>query len=160
MPINDSNTGGHVNILTAESGSIWLIVSLGAFTAVNLIAGICWAAAVIRKKNAEAKMFEAHAKTLELKNDALESLVDAQKQQLANMLTAESEAILSKFYDHKDPETLNRLKLSVSTVADLIDRGAKILPQSENDKIKSAFPDYNNLSLISSSIKQLKEGNV
>jgi DNA-binding TFAR19-related protein (PDSD5 family) len=156
IPINESNTGGKVNIITAENGSIWLVVSLGVFSAVNLIAGICWAAAVIRKKNAEAKMFEAHAKTLDLKNSSLETLVEAQKEQVNNILNAEAEAILSKYYDHKDPETLNRLKLSVSTIADLIDRGVKILPNSESENVKNIFPDYNNLNLITSSIKQLK----
>lgn len=155
IPINESNTSGNVAILTAEKGSIWLIVSLGVASAVNLVAAICWSAAVIRRKNAEAKIFEAHAKTLELKNDALDILVKAQKEQISNILTAESEAILSKYYDHNDPETLARLKLSVTTVADLIDRGAKILPNSEKDDIKKLFPDYNNLNLISSTIKQL-----
>lgn len=159
IPINDSNTGGKVNILTAENGSIWLIVSLGVVSAVNLVAGICWAAAVIRKKNAEAKIFEAHAKTLDLKNNALETFVQAQKEQLSNILTSETEAIMSKFYDKTDPETLARLKLSVTTIADLIDRGTKILPNSENDNIKNLFPDYNNLNLISSAIRQLKGEN-
>lgn len=159
LPVNESNTGGRVNIETAESGSIWLVVSLGSIAAVNLVAGICWAAAVIKKKNAEAKIFEAHAKTLDLKNEAIELLVNAQKAQLENILSAEAEAVASKHFDHSDPETINRLKLSISTIANLIERGTKILPNAEKDEIKNLFPDYTNLNLISSSIKQLKEEN-
>jgi hypothetical protein len=49
IPVLESEKG-EVDIITAESGSIWLVVSLGTVSAVNLVAGICWAAAVIRKK--------------------------------------------------------------------------------------------------------------
>ena len=158
ITINDSNTEGHVEILTAESGSIWIIISVATISAVNLIAGICWSAAVIRRKNAEAKMIETNIKTLELKNDVITTLVEAQKTQWNNILTAEAEAIIAKHYNHNDPETVSRLKLSLTTVADLIDRGAKILPNTENEDVTKLFPDYNNLNLIASSIKQLKDG--
>lgn len=159
FPILDSNTGGNVEILTAENGSIWIIVSVGTIAAVNLVASICWAAAVIRKKMAEANIFEAHAKTLDLKNEALAALVDAQKKQLQNIVQAEAESIAAKHYDIKDPETIGRLKLSLETTADLIDRGAKILPNSKEEEIKKAFPDYSKLALIESSIKQIAAGN-
>jgi hypothetical protein len=159
FPILDSNTDGKVEILTAENGSIWIIISVGTLAAVNLVASICWAAAVIRKKMAEAKMFEAHAKTLDLKNEALSALVSAQKTQLQNIVQAEAESIALKHYDIRDPETIGRLKLSLETTADLIDRGSKILPNSKDEVIKNAFPDYNKLSLIESSIKQIASSN-
>ncbi|GAB2848127.1 hypothetical protein [Hymenobacter ruber] len=156
MPLLESREG-NVDILTAESGSIWLVVSLGTASAVNIIAGICWAAAVIRKKQAEAKIFEQHAKTLELKNEALDVLVEAQRTQIGNILTNEAEAIANKHFDHKEPETIERLKLSITTIADLIDRGAKVIPSSSEPETTKLFPDYNSLSLIESSIKQLMQ---
>ena len=155
QPIYDDTIGGEVNILSAESGSVWLIVSVGTIAAVNLVAAICWAAAVIRKKNAEAKIFEQHAKTLEIKNAALDDIVDAQKKQLNNILTAEADAISTKHYNYNAPETTERLKLAINTVADLIDRGAQILPASNDPDSLKAFPNYNQLELITSSIKQL-----
>ena len=79
IPIIDQNDGGYIKIETAESGSIWLIISIGSLSAVNLIGAICWSAAVIRKKKAEAKIFEEHAKTLGLKNESLQTVIDAQK---------------------------------------------------------------------------------
>jgi len=159
FPILDSNTDGNVEILTAENGSIWIIISVGTLAAVKLVASICWAAAVIRKKMAEAKIFEAHARTLDLKNEALSALVDAQNNQLQNIIQAEAEAIASKHYNNSDPETISRLKLSLETTADLIDRGSKILPNSKVEEINKAFPDYNKLELIESSIKQISSGN-
>ena len=50
---------------------------------------------------------------------------------------------------------LQRLKLSISTVSDLIDRGAKILPTSNSEEVKKLFPDFDKLSLIQSAIKKI-----
>jgi len=159
IPINDQNNGGNVTILSAEEGSIIFYISLGAIGAVKLIAGICWAAAVIKKKRSEADIFEQHAKTLELKNDALSAIIAAQKTQLKNILNAEAEAIANKEYNHNAPETIERLKLSISTVAELIDKGVQILPLSKDDDIQKSFPDYKKLNLIESSIKQIATNN-
>jgi hypothetical protein len=154
LPISDAKTG-EVTILTAESGSIWLLVYVGG--AVNLVAAICWSAAVIRRKFAEARLFEQHARTLELKNNALEDLVNAQKHQLQNSLQAEAESIANKNYSEHNNENIERLKLSITTIADLIEKGAMILPaEKNNNELTKIFPDYNNLSLIESTIKQLK----
>lgn len=155
LPILDESIKGEVNILSANEGSIIFYISVGTIAAVKLIAGICWAAGVIKKKNAEAKIFEQHAKTLELKNESLSTFVEAQKTQLKNILEAEANAIANKIYNHNEPETIERLKLSISTVADLIDKGVQILPVSKDEDIQKSFPDYNKMSLIESSIKQI-----
>lgn len=159
IPIIDQNDGGYVKIETAESGSIWLIISIGAFSAVNLIGAICWSAAVIRKKKAEAKIFEEHAKTLGLKNDSLQAVIEAQKIQIKNIIESEAEEIAKAHYKLKDPEVINRLKLSINTVNDLIDRGTQILPSSDNKETIKNFPDYSNLNLIESTIKKLESEN-
>jgi len=157
IPIMDASINGNINILGGDQGSVILYVGVGTILAVNLIAGICWAAAVIKKKKAEARMFEAHAKTLELKNDSLKNLIDAQEQQLKNILQSEAEALASKHYSHNEPEAIERLKLSITSVADLVERGAKILPMNNDVDIQKSFPDYNGMNLIESSIKQLKD---
>lgn len=153
----DSEIESDFEIKTAEPGSIWLMVGVGTTIAINLVGGIAWAAAVIKRKNAEAKIFEQHTRTLELMNDQIDLYVNAQKTQLDNILQSEAEAIASKHYSAKDPETIERLKLSISTVADLIDKGAKILPTSESDDVKQLFPEYGNLSMIESAIKKISE---
>ena len=110
---------------------------------------------MIKKKRAEAKIFEQHTRTLELKNDAISLFLDAQKTQLNNILDAEANAIADKNYNHNDPETIERLKLSINTVSDLMDKGVKILPVNEDQEIQKQFPDYSKLNLIESSIKQI-----
>lgn len=157
LPLLHSEMNEKTEIVGADTGSIILYLGIGTALAVKLIAGICWAAAVIRKKNAEAKIFESHAKTLELKNESLSNIIESQKSQLKNILESEAMEIANKHFSHKDHETIERLKLSITTIADLIDRGAKILPMSQQEEIQKAFPDYNNLNLIESTIKQLIE---
>lgn len=158
IPISDSNTDGSIKIQSAEPGSVWLVVLAGTVAAVKLIGAICWSAAVIRKKRLENKVLEAHLRTLDLKNEALGDVVNAQKIQMQNVLNAEAEAIANKHYDIKDPETIERLKLSISTTSELIDKGAKFIPESKSEDIKAKFPDFSNLNMIESSIRQLKEG--
>jgi hypothetical protein len=158
IPVLDKGDG-NVTIVSADEGSVILYVSLGAVTALKLVAGICWAAAVIRKKRAEASIFEQHAKTLKLKNEALTSIIEAQQEQLKNILHSEAEAIANKEYNLNDHETIERLKLSISTVSELIDRGVKILPISSDNELRKSFPDYKKLDLIESTIKQIAHAN-
>jgi len=158
IPILDDAINGEVNIIGADKGSVILYVTLGTIAAVKLVAGICWAAAVLRKKNAEAKAFEEHAKTLELKNDALSSLIDAQKQQLKNIAEAEATALANGLLNHNDPETVARLKLSMEIISNMIDKGAKIIPMTTDKEVQNSFPNYNELNLIESSIRQLQSG--
>ncbi|WP_231424959.1 hypothetical protein [Pedobacter sp. Leaf250] len=158
IPITDEAINGEVNIIGADQGSVILYVALGTIAAVKLIAGICWSAAVIKKKNAEANMFVEHAKTLELKNEALDAIIDAQKKQLKNIAEAEASALANGLLNHNDPETINRLKLSMDIIANLIDKGAKILPMTKNEDIQKSFPNYNALDLIESSIRQIQSG--
>lgn len=159
VPILDKSIGGNATILSADEGSIIFYVSLGTLAAVKLIAGICWAAAVIKKKRAEANIFEHHAKTLELKNEALSVFVEAQKVQLKNILDSEATAIANNEYNHAEPETIERLKLSITTVAELINKGVQILPVSKDEDIQKSFPDYKKIDLIESTIKQISPNN-
>ena len=159
IPVNEQDKGGKINIQYAEPGSIWLIISVGTSAAVNLIAGLSWASAVYRKKRAEAKMFEEYAKTLELKNQALEDLVEAQKTQLKHILNSEAEEIAKGHFKSSSQETIERLKLSIGSISNLIDRGSQILPSSDDKDVIKLFPDYLNLDLIESKIKKLKSEN-
>mgnify|MGYP005996987855 CR=1 FL=1 len=155
IPLLDSKIDSELKIITAEKGSIWLYVSLGAPLAVSLIASITWSAAVLRRKKAEADIFEAHTRTLDLKNDMMETFVNAQKVLVQKVLQDEAESIATKDYSEVTPETIERLKLSISTVSELIDKGAKILPTSNSEDVKKLFPDFEKLSLIQSAIKKI-----
>jgi hypothetical protein len=157
LPITNQTINGEVDIVGADQGSVVLYVTLGSIAAVELIAKICWSAALIRQKNAETKLYEAHTKTLDLKNESIELFVDAQKQLLKKVLQNEAEAISQKAFNGQDQHTIDLLKLSIATISDLIEKGAKILPMSNNEAMQKSFPDYDAPNLITSSIKQIKD---
>lgn len=156
IPLHDSGLGSEVEIVGADKGSIIFYVGVGMLAAVKLVGAICWSAAVIRKKRAEAKIFEEHARTLGLKNESLENIIVTQKEQLKHILQSEAEQIAHERYTTSDPEVVERLKLSINTVSALIDKGVTILPQSRDNEVRATFPAYTQLDLIESTIKQLK----
>ena len=61
------------------------------------------------------------------------------KFQIKNIIEAEAEEIAKAHYKLNDPEVINRLKLSLNTVNDLIDRGTQILPSSTIKKLLKHF---------------------
>ena len=75
-----------------------------------------------------------------------------------NVLEHEASAIQKKHYNSEDSETLNRLKLSITSIAELIEKGARILPEGNSEEVNKLFPDYSQLSIIESSIRQIVEG--
>lgn len=158
IPVLHPKLEGKLEILSAEPGSIWLIVSLGSIAALKLVAGTIWAAAVIKKKKHEAKIFEEHAKTLNLKNEMLATLVQAQKEAINTETKKEASALSSEFSLEEDPEYLEKLKLSMNILGEFLERGAKFYPGlSSSEEVSNLFPKYDELDKIESRIKLLKE---
>lgn len=154
IPIHGLRSDRNVEIISVQPGSLWSEIAPGCIVALIVVGFVCWVATVIRKKRAEAKIMEHHAKTLNLKNNALLVLIEAQKNQLSNILLAEVQAIQSNHYSHNDPEAMERLKLSLNAMADLIDRGTKVIPSSAEDTF---FPNCNKLNQIESVVKQITQ---
>lgn len=157
--ILNPNIKGSIKVKSYDMGSLWIIITVGSVVAVKLIAGIVWAAAVIRKKKKEFKQFEQHVKGLELKSESLEELKQAQKKQLELSLNAEADNLVSQFYKWKEAETTERIKYSIKLISDLMDKGVEIHPALTAPKeVGNLFPDYKNLGLIESRIQELGTG--
>ncbi|MBC7827207.1 MAG: hypothetical protein H7122_05650 [Chitinophagaceae bacterium] len=157
IPITDEAIGGSVEIVSADGGSIVLYIIVGSIAAVKLVAGICWAAAVIRKKNAEAKIIEAGAKSLDLNNNVMKEIADGIIKQHKQLINDEAEALAAKYYSTAEPEAVERLKLSINIFSVLMDKGIKILPLPSKNEPEIKFPDYNLLNTIQSDIKQIND---
>ncbi len=150
---------GNIKVTSYDIGSLWIVLSLGSITAVKLMGGIVWAAAVIRKKKKEFKIFEQHVKSLKIKTDSLEDLKDAQKKQLNESLEAEAGNLVAQFYKGIDDEKIERVKYSVKSIADLMDKGIEIHPALNASKeVGNLFPDYKNIGLIESRVQALGTG--
>lgn len=159
VPVLDNVPDSKVTIDKLESGSIIMIIALGSPLAVGLIGQIVWSAAVIRKKKAEAKMFEEHAKTLNLKNESLETLLEAQKEALKLMLQTEAESVYGSVENEIHNEKIVRIRHSIEVISKMIDNGVKVLPTVNNpEDVQNLFPDYSKLNLIESKTKQITSG--
>lgn len=146
---------GDIVIKSVENGSIWLNVFLGA-AAVRLVAGIVWAACVIRKKKAEGALLEEQVRGLEIKNNALQEIQEALGGQLKNLTHLEATNLFSEHYNTEDKDQVERIKNSIKLFADLIMRGAEIQPALvAPENISNLFPDIKNVLGIISKVKQI-----
>lgn len=155
--INDEIEGS-VKITHWEYGTFWVELFLGTQAAVALIASIGWSAAVVAKKINENKILEQHVRSLEIKNDSLNDILEGQKKLTNHLIEQEAQAISSQHFTKSDGENLERVKLAINSFAFLIQKGAEIHPAlSAPEKVQNLFPKFDQLGSITSQIKQLEE---
>ena len=150
---------GKLDIKYWEYGSFWIELIVGTPAAISLVAGIAWSAAVISKKRVEVTMFEEQARTLKLKNDSLDDILNAQKEIIKNLIHDEAIGLLSKHFNNEDNEQRERIKYAIREFATLIQNGAEIHPSLETpENVKNLFPDFKQLESIQSKVtKQVED---
>lgn len=147
---------GQTKIVSVENGSIWLNVFLGGASAVAVVASLVWSSAVIYKKIQEGKLLEQQVRGLKVKNDSLEDILKAQKAETDVMIKAEAEHISSEHFKENTPENIERIKNSITIFAELIGKGAEILPALvAPENVSNLFPDPTKLIGVESKIKRL-----
>lgn len=156
--IND-DIGGELSVENWEDGSYWINLQLKSFAAVTIIASLAWSSAVVYKKIQEGRMFEEHVRSLNIKNDSLEDIRNAQGEALKLLILGEAKAIQDKnFENQNDQETLERLKLCIKTFSELIEKGAEIHPAlSAPEEVSNLFPDLSKLEQIASKTKLITD---
>lgn len=119
---------------------------------------VVWAAAVIRKKSLEGDLLAEKVRSLKINNEALEQVKNAQKEAIDLALNAEALAIYDAYFKGDDnKEQIERVKYSIKTFADLLDRGAQIQPAlMAPEEAKNLFPNYGALDTVISQIRQLE----
>ncbi len=136
----------------AEEGSIWLTI-VTTVAGLRLLSGLVSAGLRIAKANAEMKWHDEQSRTIGLKNDIIESIIEAQKEFIKKNIGDEAIFIFSQ----DNPQTLERFKLSIEMIADLIDRGPQIRPGKIDDAdIKNSFPDFEAMRLITDVTKKIQ----
>jgi len=147
------------NIIGADKGSVILYISVGNDKGIDLIAQLCWSAAVMRKKRLDSSNVIEQIESLDLEAGIIDQLIQAQKKQLKGILEAEASSIVNRQeVQDEGHETIRRFELAIETLASLIDKGGKILPMSTQPELIKSFPDYNALNLIESTIRQIESG--
>ncbi len=142
-----------------DVGSSWICLVIASGLALKFIAGLVWSACVIRKKKIECDILVEHAKTLTIKNESLQDIVDGQKKLLETLTHSEAENLLEENnIGNTDPEFLKRLIYAITQTAELINKGAEIHPALyAPEDSKNLFPDFKNLNLIESKTKLIKD---
>jgi hypothetical protein len=155
--ILDEEIGGEVKITSVENGSIWLEVFVGSSAAVTVIGGLAWAAAVVYKKIQEGRIIEQHVISLKIKNESLKEIQEKQAELLSELVNAEAANLVNENFSDNKPEKIERIKLSIKLLSDLLEKGAEIHPAlNQPEKVKNLFPDMKNLLSLESRIKKLE----
>lgn len=145
--------------LTFDIGSSWIYITVSSMLALNLIGSLVWAACVIRKKWLEGTYLEKLIEQMNVKNESLKDIQEANKKQLDNLLKIEAKKIMQDFdLDNTDNEYENRLIYSIKELSQLINDGVQIQPSLlVQEDSKNLFPDYEKLDSIESKIKLLEK---
>lgn len=151
---------GRVRLDNCESGSIWLELNLGTPAAVTLIGGIAWAAAVVFKKVQEGRIHATYVESLKIKNDALISIQEAQKNLLDALVETEASNLSRASYgETADRDSIERVKATIREFSELIEKGAEIHPALEAPaEVKELFPDFKKLMSIEPRTKMISAG--
>ncbi|GAI89905.1 unnamed protein product [marine sediment metagenome] len=141
-----------------EGGSIWIDVFVGSTVAINTIGCLAWSAAVIFKKIQEGKIIEQHVRSLKIKNDSLDDIKKAQKEELDVLVEAEAKSINDKFFKPENNEQIERIKNSIKLLSGQLQKGAEIHPPLEApENVVNLFPKMPDILGIESKIKQLTD---
>lgn len=149
---------GSVHINNWEYGSFWVELVLGSVVAVQVVSRLAWSGAVVYKKINEGKILAQTVRGMEIKNDSLEDILNAQKQMTTQLIETEANAIEDEFFNDKDNERIERVKHSIKMLAELIGDGVEVHPSlMAPEEVKNLFPDTKNLDSIMSKVKQIED---
>ncbi len=156
------NQDGTIEFAGFDKGSDWLtfIIHGGAAAALlQALAALIDKAVIIRSHILTTRAQTEQLRTLKLKNDILESMVNGFKE-IETALVEKETANLAQDYDINDPEDMERLRHSTQSLADLMSKGLEIYAAvGSPDDVKAVFPPLEQQRLSESDIKMLREAN-
>ncbi len=156
LAVMNDVTQGVVEVKGWEQGSLWVVIFLKTVAAVTLIGNVAWAAAVINEQRAKAEIAKEYLRSIKTKNDFLDNLKEKDEELINSLVDMEARNIADNI-TLKDNESIERLKVSIKLMSDLLLKGTEIHPSlNAGQEVKKLFPDLNSLPIFSK-IKLLKE---
>lgn len=151
-----SEIGGELKIKHLEYGSSWIIISVGAIAAAKLVIVLANAAFKVAQKYYGIKMIQQQYDRYSMGTDMLKTIKEANEKIIADEIRGLAENIEKEFYEKKDNERVERLRVSITEMTKLIELGGEIHPSliiaQDN---KSQIPDYKSLLGIIKSAGEL-----
>lgn len=154
------DVGGSSKIISAEPGSIWLVVAFTTSAAIAIVGKIIKIATKANIEIQKGKIFANYAQSLKLSNEMNQTILEAQKKLLDEIIDKEIEEAKKGIDTTDDITKVNRLKLAVKTISELLRREIKFLPSPKMGiDIMENFPDEENSSLIEKEMIKLLSPN-
>ena len=154
------DVGGSSKIVSAEPGSIWLVVAFTTSAAIAIVGKIIKIATKANIEIQKGKIFANYAQSLKLSNEMNQTILEAQKKLVDEIIDKEIEGAKKGIDTSDDITKVNRLKLAVKTISELLRREIKFLPSPKMGiDIMENFPDEENSSLIEKEIIKLISSN-
>lgn len=154
-----SEIGGEIKIKHLDYGSSWIIISAGTAIGASLVVAIANVAFSITQKYYGVKMMQQQYERYKLGTDALKSMKEINEKIIATDIRVLAENVEKDFYPESDNERIERLRVSISEMAKLIELGGEVHPSliaASNNEIKS--PDYKSLLGVLKSVGELPRG--
>ena len=141
-----------------DIGSSWIYITIESVVGLHVLAGLVWAACVIRKKWNEGSILEKTVEAMKIKNESLEDIKSANKILIDELTNKEAENLMAENnLEDTDNEYKNRLIHSITDLSKLINDGVQIHPSlMAPEDSRNLFPDYSKLDSIESKTKLLE----
>lgn len=154
------DVGGSSKIISAEPGSIWLVVAFTTSAAITMVGKIIKIATKANIEIQKGKIFANYAQSLKLSNEMNQTILEAQKKLVNEIIDKEIEEAKKDIDTSDDITKVSRLKLAVKTISELLRREIKFLPSPKMGiGIVENFPDEENSSLIEKEMIKLLSQN-
>lgn len=152
--------GGEAKILNCEPGSIWVTILLGSLVAVRLIGKLVKIATDANLEIQKAKIFKNYAGNLKLQNAILEKVKEAQDETLKTLIQQGAKEISDEEFQDTNNERVERLKLAIKSISNLLEKGAQFLPSfKSSEEIKQLYPKpEDGIEMIEQNVKSLLQG--
>lgn len=150
------DVGGSATIISAQPGSIWLVVAFATSAAVTIIGKIVSIATKANIEIQKGKIFANYAQNLNLSNEMTKTILDAQKKLIEEIIAKEIDEAKKDLDVTTDITKVERLKLAVTKMSELLRKDIKFLPAPKMElSIMDSFPKSDEIDSVEKELKKL-----
>ena len=148
---------GQVQIQNVENGSVLIEIAVGTVAAVNIIAKLANAAAVIMHQRRLNAVTYQNVENLKMSREMIKELGEKLDQEVNTQIAAEAAHIHSQYFATDNKAMLSTLTHSIDLLSDQLNKGALIqATMAAPQETKTLFKDVKHLVSIASDIKQIR----
>lgn len=150
------DVGGSANVISAQPGSIWLVVAFTTRAAISIVGKIIEIATRANIEIQKGKIFAQYAEGLKLDNEVKKSIMEAQKVFIDGIVEDKIDEAKENLDTENDITKVARLKLAVTKMSELLRKEIKFLPSPKLDlDIQNSFPKEETIDVVNEELKRL-----